>query len=405
MSGFLEDGLTGYEERRVRDLWYAEANGDLQVGRAKPRSGTGQVDRGAAQQDAFTRSKEWNLPGAWRFDARVRFTTSFVSAVIVLGYQRRELGPRFSFSGGDFMFAIGASEKEPSFESVGWNLSGGFERDGALESGVTSGSHAFGGSRTSFQISLIVDGPRVDAFIDGEHVGSYCNTDATPIQGYVGFATGMGALVVQEASVRRLDAEAACGPPRMAPSALRLQGGPTIALRTAAGALLQGFEPPSQGALLVLVPPLAKDTAEVRPTEAWLARLKRWGEGIAEELERAPRSQPVWLCVPSELPAEAQPLLQELRKRFADLGPGRAGLMEHGLQQAEDDRASFGRTPWVIFVDSYGIVRRGGSYSGLSQVYEDRAWRHWLDVFRENGLPARELPPPKRASDEPPTDH
>src|SRR6185295_5542125 len=113
--------------------------------------------------------------------------TSYASAAIVLGYQRREQGVRFSFSGGDFLVAIGASDKEPSFEALGWNLSGGFERDGPIGGGTTGGSHAFEGSRTSYELSLVVDGPRVDAFIDGVHVGSYCNADATPIQGYVGF--------------------------------------------------------------------------------------------------------------------------------------------------------------------------------------------------------------------------
>ncbi|HUR27947.1 MAG TPA: hypothetical protein VM509_07165, partial [Planctomycetota bacterium] len=241
LAGFVEDGLTGYEEKRVRDLWYVEADGDLHVGRAKPRSGTGGVDRNSAQQDAFTRTTEWNLPGAWRFDARVRFTTSFASAAVVLGYQRREQGVRFAFSGGDFLFAIGASDKEPTFQKVDWNLSGGFERDGALASGVLAGSHVFDGTRTSFELTLVADGPRVDAYIDGEHAGSYCNTDATALQGFVGFATSMGAIVVQEARVRRLDGERACGPPRLSPTTLALQGGPSVSLRDAAGALLEGF--------------------------------------------------------------------------------------------------------------------------------------------------------------------
>ncbi|HTF91118.1 MAG TPA: hypothetical protein VK843_22070 [Planctomycetota bacterium] len=399
VGGYVEDGLTGYEEKRVRELWYAEPNGDLHVGRARPRAGTGEIDRNSAQQDAFTRSKEWNLPGAWRFDARLRFTTSYASAAVVLGYQRREQGVRFSFSGGDFLFAIGASDKEPSFESLSWNLDGGFERDGALGSGLGSGGHNFGGSRTSFELSLVVDGPRVDAFIDGEHVGSYCNTDGSPIQGYVGFATSMGAIVVQEASVRRLDFERAVGPPRMTPNVLALAGGPSVSLRDATGAPMTGFEAPSQGALLVIVPTIATEGEEATKSDAWLARLKRWGDGIADELERSPRSQPVLLCVPRGLPPLFEPTIADINKRFSALGVGRAGILEHGLVHDAEDVASFGRTPWVIFVDSYGIVRRGGSYSGLSSVYENREWRHWLDVFRENGLPARDLPMPKRGSE------
>ncbi len=404
-SGFIEDGLTGYEERRVRDLWYAEPNGDLQVGRARPRTGTGQVDRGAAQQDAFTRSKEWILPGAWRFDARVRFTTSYVGAAIVLGYQRREQGVRFSFSGGDFLFSIGASDKEPSFEAVGWNLSGGFERDGALNSGVTSGAQQFSSSRTAFDVSLIVDGPRVEAWINGEHVGGYCVADGTPIQGYMGFATGMGAIVVQEARVRRLDAERSLGPPLFKPSVLALQDGPSVRWKDAAGCPVLGFDSPSQGALLIIVPALDSSDPVAAPLAPWLSRLRRVAEGIVGELERSPRSQPVWLCVPRELPSEAQPLLVELRAKFEALGPGRAGLIEHGLGRDPEDMASLARTPWVIFVDCVGIARMGGSFSNLAAVYENKTWRHWLDAFRENGTPMRELPKPKRASEEKPSEH
>ena len=67
--------------------------------------------------------------------------------------------------------------------------------------------------------------------------------------------------------------------------------------------------------------------------------------------------------------------------------------------------ASLARTPWCLFVDSCGIARISGSFSNLAAVYENKTWRHWLDAFRENGTPKRELPVPKRASEEKPSEH
>jgi len=400
-GGFVEDGLTGFEERRVRDLWYLDGEGSLHVGRTRPRSGSGQIDRGAAQRDAFARSREWNLPGAWRLDARIRLTTSFASGAVVLGYQRREQAIRLGFSGGDFLVAIGAKDQEPSFESVGWNLSSGFERDGALRSNETAGQHAFGGTRTSFELTLLVDGPRVEAFIDGERVGSLCVADGTPIQGYIGFATGMGAIAVSEARVRRLDLERSCGAQRLEPSVLSLTGSASVGLRESQGRVLEGFEAPSQGALLVVVPLPEGATGLPPPDERWWTRVQLCGEDIAEELERAPISQPVWLCLPRGTLAAAPPELGALIPRFAALGPGRAELREvdaPGAIAEPDGEELRGRMPTALYLDSSNLVRRTASFSKLRSLLRDRAWRHWLEVFRENQAPARALPAPVRRS-------
>jgi hypothetical protein len=405
LGGFIEDGLTGFEERRVAGHWYLDEDGSLHVGRARPRAGSGQIDRGAAQQDAFARSVEWNQPGTWRLDARLRLTTSYASGAVLLGYQRREQAVRLHFSGGDFLVAIGAKDEEPSFESVQWNLSSGFEREGALASPGTSGAQAFAGSRTSFLLTLLVDGPRVEAFIDQELVGSLCVPDGTPIQGFVGFATSMGAIVVQEAQVRRLDLERACGAQRLLPSALSLDGGPSVPLRESEGRVLQGFEAPSQGALLVLVPPADLSGELPALDDRWWSRAERCGEEILDELERAGMSQPVWLCLPRGALSRGVSGIDGLAPRFSALGAHSGGVLEIdalALARAAGDEDAPGRTPRVLFVDSSNLVRKTGSFNGLRSLRGDRAWRHWLDVFRENGWPLRALPVAQRRSGETP---
>lgn len=81
------------------------------------------------------------------------------------------------------------------------------------------------------------------------------------------------------------------------------------------------------------------------------------------------------------------------------LGPGRAGILEHGLRRDPEDVASLARSPRVLFFDTHGIARIAGSFSDLASVFENKSWRHWLDAFRENGRPARDLPLRKRASE------
>lgn len=397
-TGFVEDGLTGYEERRVPGLWYVDAEGDLHVGREKPRDGSGQIDRAAHQRDAFARTSEWNLAGAWRFDARLRFSTSYASAAVVIGHQRREQGVRFAFSGGDFLYAIGAKEQEPTFDRIGFHLTGGFEREGPVGTPRAGGEHRFASPRTSFELTLIVDGPRVDAYIDGEPVGGYCMVDGTPVEGHIGFATGHGAIVVERPRVRRLDRERACGTSRWTPTGVALSEGESVPLRDAEGRRFSGQSPPSQGALAVVVPriPLEEDgTVSSRGLE----RVRRWGEDIADELERAELVHPIWLFVPPGLPSEGQTIVEELRKRFAALPQGQALLFEHRLVADDDETLALGRTPWILFVDGFGIVRRAGSFTDLRSVLASREWSHVFDVFRENGAPQRRLPTPVRRSE------
>jgi len=189
-DGWGESGLTGYEERRAKGRHFVDEDGALVVGLEKPKAkatstgeGLAAVDRAAAQIDCFALAPEWVLAGSWRLDCRVRFLTSFVSGCVVLGYRERDDNVRFSFSAGDFDYAIGASEKqEHDFTDVNWSITGLRDRDGGLVAGTSGGVH-FDAPRSTFWLSLVVDGPVLRAFVDGKPVGRYVTVDGAPIEG------------------------------------------------------------------------------------------------------------------------------------------------------------------------------------------------------------------------------
>src|SRR5262249_1670653 len=155
----------------------------LHVGRQKPREGTGTIDRNAAQVHAFALAPDWVLPGTWRLDANIRFTTSFVAGAVIFGYTEREANYRFGFNAGDFMYASGVSQKEPEFTSMGWGISGLRDRDGGLAGSTAGGGVDFGGRAAGFDLTIEVDGALAIFSINGTERARYHTVDGAPIEG------------------------------------------------------------------------------------------------------------------------------------------------------------------------------------------------------------------------------
>ncbi|MGK0304242.1 MAG: hypothetical protein ACI89X_005150, partial [Planctomycetota bacterium] len=131
-NGFTESELTGYEKRRRKGLWYVTSEGDLHVGRDKPREATGLLDRSAHQRHAYAHSVTWLTPGHYVIRGRVHWTTSFVSGAIILGHTRRDRSIRIGFSSGDRNYARGKSQSNQGEGRVSLSLNGLWERDGEL---------------------------------------------------------------------------------------------------------------------------------------------------------------------------------------------------------------------------------------------------------------------------------
>jgi hypothetical protein len=401
-DGWSETGLTGFEERRAANCWCTDEQGTLFVGVEKPPGtklatgdGAAAVDRGAAWRDAFALAPEWVLPGSWRLDCRIRFLTSYASGAVVFGYREREDNLRFSFGAGDFNYAAGITQKlEHDFSEVGGSLSGLRDRDGGLIGGTNGGTHKFDTPRSSFWLTLVVDGPFVEAFIDNRPLGRYHTTDGTGIEGQIGFATGMGAVAIEGARITRSERS-------------RLSGSGTLESRTfdlssprsprpwAAGMCPSaGLPQPPQGALLFWVPAPEKPFGEGNPEAAWVRKVQKNLRDLAGLLARTQPTQPLSVAFPAGVSAEGRAALEaEARKQLGEALEIRAHAQPFVAAPPESGvgKSFLQASPWLCFVDSAGCVRVATPFHG-GKPRDEAVLLRWLRVFRDNGHPARELP-------------
>lgn len=363
--GFDEDGLTGFEDRRVQGLWYATPEGDLHVGRDKPRDATGLRDRASHQRDAFVRTVQWLQPGEYTISARIHFTTAFASGAVVFGHSRRDRDLRLTFRAGDYQFAIGKSDQDGDYKSVHVGLQGLWERDGPMLGNEASRTVEFAQPKSWFDLQLLVRGPSVLVKVDGESLFRYTMHDGSPIEGSVGFAMGMGAIRVQQATVQRLD-----------------QARPGSALAAVAAVGLD-IDQPAAGELddLLLLPTRGIPTAAHGTLLLWLPP----ADGDNDPIADLPRALPVlakllkdtvdypqpWLLVVPKGTAKAK--LDEVQGRLAEFRPQPLPVLEHLVKKP------FTGEPWVMFVDATGVLRAAaemGDPGIFTRV------QHWAGLFR-----------------------
>ena len=393
-GGWIETGLTDYEERRAKGRWYVDEEGDLHVGREKPRQATGTVDRASAQADCFALAPEWILPGAWRLDARIRFTTSFVSGAVILGYVEREQNLRFGFSAGDFLYATGVSEKEPEFNEMGWSLSGLRDRDGGLPGATAGGGFSFGARASSFELSLQVDGGMVQASINGRPVGRYHTVDGAPVEGRIGFATSMGAVEVEQARVTRLDRSRLAPSSAYAPTWFDLRSARSLPPWEARGRRATGLAPPPQGTIVLWLAPPAEPFADDAARASFLQKLQFDLRELAAFVERADPTQELVIAPPAAVGESGLRFLTDYVERV--IGE-RAKLLLHAHPFVPDGVESPRSRRWMLFVDSAGVVRALSELPSALFVLDDVWFMRWVRVFRDHGRPPRELPAVERA--------
>jgi hypothetical protein len=360
--GWVEDGLTGYEERRVPGLWFETGSGDLHVGRREARDATGAVDRAAHQRHAFVRSVEWQAPGRYRIRARIHFTTSFSSGALVFGWTRRDRNLRLGFSAGDRLYAIGRKDEDAKQRSVSLSLGALWERDGPLLGRGLQAKHEFDQPSSFVDIELRVDGATVDCLVMGERKFSYTTPDLSGIEGAVGFATGQGAVRVQTPSVQRLDR-----------GALVADEDPARSLEDLFQRRLGAVPAGPSGGIVVWLPRDEDHTYLVGEARRALIRL-------AKPLrDRLDFPQPWSVMVPADLPAEVRAALDvEIRALVPDGLP----FVDHVRLAAPE------RSVWVLFVDAQRVVRAAGT----AEIAMPDAVRTWARLYRppvEPGAPAR----------------
>lgn len=334
--GLDETDLIDFHDRRVKGLWYTTPEGDLHVGREKPRDATGTLDRYAHQRDAFVHGVEWQAPGDYVLRGRVHFTTSFVSGAIVFGHTRRDRDLRLGFSSGDFDYATGRSEQNGASGRVGFWLRGRWERDQQLpDTGPNQGVELHAG-QSWFDYEIRVQGPRATVLINGEPLLRYAEHDGTPIEGQVGFAMGMGAIRVQCPTVQRLDSASSSF------VGLDLATPTTAPLDQLMQLPTRGVPRGPNGTIVLLLPKLADAPAD----EGLIGALMQ-----AAKLLRTPLEFPQsWvLAVPRGTPAD---VVAAATRAIQELRDGPLPVVEHAQGKPFD-----GREPWFLFVDAQGVLR------------------------------------------------
>lgn len=395
VTRWTEDGLTGYEDLRAEGYWGTTDKGLLYVGSKGPRKGTGKFDRRARNRHAFARSEDWISPGRYAIRGRIRFSTVFANACFVLGWTRRDQNVRVSFSGGDYLFAIGESEEEPKFEEIRWSFDGLRDRDGPL--GATErGTHRFQQPSPSFEFEFIVDGSSVEAWFDGVLVGSYHTIDGSPIQGHVGFATSYGAIEVQAPIVERLDRGRHLRAPWSPPAYGSVEELVSRSFEDLVNRSIRGLPESPNGTVLVWSPmPWRDEDPEWDPEDVY-KRALGGARMIARVLLRQDATQPFLVAAPALLGEEK---LRELADELRELDPP-ARLLEHAgtgfTPEGMEDSPDAGKR-WVLFVDPFGTVRTCTPIFGGPFQHELNLW---LDVFRDFGEPERELPEVRRDGDD-----
>jgi hypothetical protein len=359
--GWTESSLTGFEDRRVRGLWYATEQGDLHVGREKPRESTGSLDRHAHQRDAFVHTVGWMAPGEYVLRGRVHFTTSYVSGAIVFGHTRRDRDLRLSFSSGDFDYATGRSERRDDAGNVNCNLSGLWDRDGHMPNARPHLTVNLKPEQPWFDYVIHVRGPRIRITLNGDSMETYCVHDGTPVEGHVGFAMGMGAIRVQQPTVQRLANDA---PATML--GLDLARQPTDPLSDLLDLPVRGVPRHPDGTLVLWLPAVEIGS----PAQ----QLDRMLPTLAKPLNPANAHEhpQLWvMAVPATTKAEHR---AEAHAMLRDLRPTPLPVIEHHVLAPFD-----GSDPWVLFVDGGGVLRAAATAG--DPHFHTRVQR-WSQMYR-----------------------
>jgi hypothetical protein len=381
VSGWEEADLFGYEEFRVKNLWFATDSGDLHVGRKKPRKGTGLLDRAAHRHHAFALAGDPILPGAYRIKTRIKFTTSYVAGAVVFGSTRRDHNIRFQFSAGDLMYAIGEKEEEPQFKKVNWHLHGRRQRDGALQGSVGRGGFEFEKASPAFDLELLVEGAAVQAFINGERVAAYHTVDGAPIEGRLGFAASFGAFCAQRPVVERLDRSRLAGLPGTPPLGLDLARGRSRGFKKMRNLPVFGLPPASQGTLLLWIPmPWLGSGGEFDPD--WVQSQALYAAGLVDGLMTRERVVQEWaVAIPRALGKER---VAALKKELGEQLRHPPRVVVHGFpgwtEEGQDSPDEWQR--WIIFLDSLNLARVVQPYETLHDGGFGSRLKHWLTVFR-----------------------
>lgn len=384
LYGYVEDELTGHDTYRVPGLFFVEDDGDLHVGRKRPRSGTGTLDRTLHRRHSFVRTPGRQAAGRYLISTRIFFTTSYVRGAVVVGSGRRDRNVRFTFRAGDYLYSAGEKEEAARLEHVDWSIDGLRGRDGGLGGSAPRGRYKFDGERSSFVLELLVDGPELHAFVDGDWVGSHHTTDAQPIEGHVGFAVSWGAIRVQAPTVQRLDRSRYAGLYRRWPAGLDVTHDGDIAGESLLNRAARGIPRHPAGTLVVWIPGVDATDDGDPDVESFVIESAAAARRVAETVRTEELPQSVVLVVPA-LAGDAA--IDDLTGRLAAAGLSIPVVRHHRsapIVPVGGPRRRREPGPAIVLVDPWSVVRCVEDLFPGSR-HLPGSIRHWTNVLRGRG--------------------
>jgi len=385
--GWFEEDLTGFEEYRVPNLWYDTGEGNLHVGRPKPREQTGQLDRNAYLRHAYVRGREWLGPGHYRLKTRVHFTTTYVSGAIVIGHTRRDRNVRLHFTAGDYMYSIGQKEDAATLDSISVLLEGVRDGEADWSGQVARKGVKFEHPSTWFEVELLVYGPHVMAFVNGDPVGVYHTSDGQPIEGYVGFASSFGAYRVEAPTIELLDRRRAVGLVDDRAFGLNLSKKGPVRRRDLINRPVVDIPLARTGTIVIWVPgPTPEDQewltddeerAFERRSRTYIA--SRSARRAADLMFRHGASQKLVLALPSFLEADD---LKELERELKTPPEVRClRLVHHKESDLTDKEGEPIAGEMILFVDPVGVLRAMEPFMLGDQELPFKL-TYWIHVYR-----------------------
>lgn len=363
--GLVDDRRVEYDEGRVDGLWFASPDGDLFVGRDRASSATG-LERESPHRNVFVRTQEWLPPGDHVLRLRVHLTTAFVEGAFVVGHWRRDRGVRIGFAAGDPEFASGRKDAQIATDRVAVRLEGRWERDGRLPRTSQATTIEFGATRPSFEVEIAVKGPLVVVRIEGQEAFRYTAHDGEPVEGHFGFAASRGAYRVQQPTIERRDLSLpgqALG--AVAGAGLDVARAATVPVEDLLGLPVRGLPVGEVGTLVLWLPPVAADDTLDRRLPRTLPLLAKW------MTEAVDFPQPWVLALPDTADTKQ---LEAVRKAIAEVRKEPMPEVRHRVS------APFDGGPWVLFVDSKGILR-GANQVGDAELFA--VVESWARMFRD----------------------
>ena len=177
-------------EDKSNKAWLANGETLILGSKAKDQAVTGDLERGHGGF-TFVRGREWKS-GSYDVKVLVKPMTSHVQMSVIIGFSK---GWRtFSFDLGVWSGTIRGSYGDH------------YRRTDGLHSGGSSYNRTVGSMKaggTNVLLEFQIRGNKVAIFLNDDFVGIHHAGDSLPIEGYIGFAIGRGAVTLVAPSVRQ----------------------------------------------------------------------------------------------------------------------------------------------------------------------------------------------------------